>query len=46
VLASVTVSGEILFDLAMMSMQRLAISFMVVRRPSGLTQLTAMRVPM
>jgi hypothetical protein len=28
VLASVTESGEMLFDLAMMSIQRLAISFM------------------
>lgn len=34
VLASVTVSGEMLFDLAMMSIQRLAISFIVFRLPS------------
>src|ERR1700733_15876924 len=33
VLASVMVSGEMLFDLAMMSMQRLAISFMGVGLP-------------
>jgi hypothetical protein len=34
VLASVMVSGEMLFDLAMMSMQRLAISFIAVWLPS------------
>jgi hypothetical protein len=35
VLASVMVSGEMFFDLAMMSIQRLAISFMMIRLPLG-----------
>jgi hypothetical protein len=35
VLARVTVLGEMLFDLAMISMQRVAMSSMVIRLPLG-----------